>query len=766
MEVGDIWLLLIISGGLEMTHFWSQMKRATATLTLCFVSIAQLVAMAPDSAYAISDTLVISEVQYGGAGVGVSSLEFVELYNKSGAPIDLSATGLKLHIRTSTGTDANKTLTFVHSSVPSHGHFLLVNAAASASLLSLADATYSSSGNTLVDNGAVYISNSSTNDVTTAIDLVGWNDQPAPGYEGSPITGLSAGQSIERKHGGINGNTVDTDNNSADFIVRNAPTPENSLSNTQPSAPAAPTLNSALAGDQEVVLKWSAIEGAQDYRVYVNGNPLASLVSATTFTVTGLTNGASYDFRVSARNMFGTEGALSNTRSATPEAAIVVNPSPVSAQIVYKKDGVAGSMFGVGTITAEVTVPVGELGSSDNPTITFTRPNTSPVVKSLTYNAGLTAWTATYSIDQGTVNQDGQVGVALATTTGKSFALSSGGNLQVNTTVGDPKVTVFSRCSTNQDSFRGETDSDVSQVYIYKSASADLPNLIAVASVTNGSFEEVFIGDNIFGELYVVAVDLFGNKSQPVKVTNDITPPADPAPQVEAKDRMLAISWSAAEGADSYILRWKHAGDPVYQEKTTKSLSEDITVDNDQQYEVSLAVQDAACNKSNFTIRRATARPSGVISQLGRGGVADYESKILAEAVMVAETKDGEATTPVKVSPYSLEEDRNQNGILDREEGLQSSPSPQPTQSPSTSTGPDRSRLIVTIAILLIIAGTAIAAYSWYQGDTTTPSELKPIPPADETEQSEEKTETQEASPTAEKKSTGRKGKGRRKTRW
>src|SRR5262249_22159291 len=90
-----------------------------------------------------------------------------------------------------------------------------------------------------------------------------------------------------------------------------------------PTIPSAPTGLSAIGGDGQVTLGWSASPGATSYNVrpstHVGGPylPIASGVTATTFTDTGLTNGITYFYVVSAVNAAG-ESANSTEVSATP----------------------------------------------------------------------------------------------------------------------------------------------------------------------------------------------------------------------------------------------------------------------------------------------------------------------------------------------------------------------------------------------------------------------------------------------------------------
>ena len=86
-------------------------------------------------------------------------------------------------------------------------------------------------------------------------------------------------------------------------------------------APAAPTL-SATPDDQKVTLTWTPSVGAASYTVYRATASGAEVVyqtglGATSFTDTGLTNGTTYYYQVTAVNVVG-ESPKSNEVSATP----------------------------------------------------------------------------------------------------------------------------------------------------------------------------------------------------------------------------------------------------------------------------------------------------------------------------------------------------------------------------------------------------------------------------------------------------------------
>jgi len=102
-------------------------------------------------------------------------------------------------------------------------------------------------------------------------------------------------------------------------------TGESGYSNQAGATPVAvPTNLTATAGDRQVTLTWNASIGATSYNVYESttyGGPYTKLNSTTNtnYTVTGLTNGVTYYFVVTAVNSTG-ESGYSNQAGATPVA--------------------------------------------------------------------------------------------------------------------------------------------------------------------------------------------------------------------------------------------------------------------------------------------------------------------------------------------------------------------------------------------------------------------------------------------------------------
>jgi hypothetical protein len=109
-------------------------------------------------------------------------------------------------------------------------------------------------------------------------------------------------------------------------------------------APATPTGLTANAGNAQVLLTWNASAGAISYhlkRSTTAGGPYTQVAAPTTanFTVTGLTNGTTYFYVVSALNSVG-ESGNSAQASATPvntpvDVTVTINPANTHAISPY-----------------------------------------------------------------------------------------------------------------------------------------------------------------------------------------------------------------------------------------------------------------------------------------------------------------------------------------------------------------------------------------------------------------------------------------------
>jgi len=103
----------------------------------------------------------------------------------------------------------------------------------------------------------------------------------------------------------------------------------------QVSVPPAPTGLTTTAGNADVSLTWTASSGATSYNIYRSttsggegSTPIATGVSTTSYTDTGLTNGTTYYYEVAAVDAAG-PGAKSAEASATPSAQVFMGEQSV-----------------------------------------------------------------------------------------------------------------------------------------------------------------------------------------------------------------------------------------------------------------------------------------------------------------------------------------------------------------------------------------------------------------------------------------------------
>ncbi len=159
-------------------------------------------------------SLVVSEVQTGGAS---ASDEFVEVANQGSTPLDL--VGLEVVYATSSGSTVTRKATWSVSTLLDPGRrILLANAGGVHAVL--ADATYS--GGFAATGGSVVLRVVGG----PPIDAIGWGDATNTFVEGTAASAPPAGSSLERAPGGPSGNGSDTNDNSVDWFVQGAPSPQ------------------------------------------------------------------------------------------------------------------------------------------------------------------------------------------------------------------------------------------------------------------------------------------------------------------------------------------------------------------------------------------------------------------------------------------------------------------------------------------------------------------------------------------------------------
>jgi len=123
----------------------------------------------------------------------------------------------------------------------------------------------------------------------------------------------------------------------------------NGASSPDTSPPAAPSGLTATPGDGHVALDWSDNSEADlaGYRVYRDGSKIASPTSSS-YDDTGLTNGTSHSYQVSAIDKAGNESPKSAAIAATPQASSSGSRYPLRGVYSRETDGTFDRQTAIG----------------------------------------------------------------------------------------------------------------------------------------------------------------------------------------------------------------------------------------------------------------------------------------------------------------------------------------------------------------------------------------------------------------------------------
>ncbi|MDU4408116.1 MAG: lamin tail domain-containing protein, partial [Corynebacterium sp.] len=187
-------------------------------------------ALAVPTATAATDgsAAVISEVYGGGGNKGAAfTHDFIELYNPTDAPIDLS--GYTVEYFSASGNTGGKVV--LSGTIAPHGYYLVQGAAGNGAGDALPTPDAEGNLNMSGSKGSVQLADATG----SPIDAIGYG--AASLKEGTAAAGLSNAKSASRDAEG-----TDTDDNAADF-TSGAPTPTNTgnkAPSPQPEDPAEP----------------------------------------------------------------------------------------------------------------------------------------------------------------------------------------------------------------------------------------------------------------------------------------------------------------------------------------------------------------------------------------------------------------------------------------------------------------------------------------------------------------------------------------------
>jgi chitin-binding protein len=207
------------------------------------------------------------------------------------------------------------------------------------------------------------------------------------------------------------------------------------------AVPPAPAGLTAVAGDGQVQLSWSATSGATGYNVKrstTNGGPYANVntapVTTTSFTNTGLANGTAYFYVVTAVNASG-ESPVSTQASATPRAATGDNGGVTATTAITAN----GPWFNEQQVRIANTAPITALS------ITVVVQRTTGVSHSGQYNTvgGQVQQTNASTSSAITYQFSLASGQTLSPATSRTFAVQTQGTGTVHPTSGDTYTVTY-----------------------------------------------------------------------------------------------------------------------------------------------------------------------------------------------------------------------------------------------------------------------------------------------------------------------------------
>jgi flagellar biosynthesis protein FliR len=316
---------------------------------------------------------------------------------------------------------------------------------------------------------------------------------------------------------------------------------ESSGSSTPP--PAQPSGVTVRAETAQATVSWAAVAGATSYNIYYsttagqettsNGTKVANATSPK--VITGLTNGMTYHFIVTAVDASG-ESAASSEVSATPLA----NPSGIQ---VTAGDGQVTVSWTAAAGATSYNIYYSTAAGQETTASGVKFPNaTSPQVIT-----GLTNSTTYYFV------------VTAVNASGESAA-SSEVSATPSVAVPAPPSGVTVTATTGQATVSWTAVAGATSYKVYYSATAGVTKSNATNSFPNATSPQVITGliDGTTYYFIVTAADASGESAASSEVS--ATPLARPSGiQVTAGDGQVTVSWTAAAGATSYNIYYSTA---------------------------------------------------------------------------------------------------------------------------------------------------------------------------------------------------------------
>jgi autotransporter-associated beta strand protein len=204
--------------------------------------------------------------------------------------------------------------------------------------------------------------------------------------------------------------------------------------------PLAPASLSAIAGNAQVILSWTAVPGVTGYYLYSGTssgdetNTVVANYSGTSYTNTGLVNGTTYYYLVASTNSTG-ESPDSPEASATPDVNIVIIPR----SLIWNGDGAANIWDVSGASNWQTNNVDTIFNNGDTVTFDNSGSNNVPVTVAGTPQPALVTFNASKNYTLGGVGSIAGTNKLIKTGTGtltiNNTNLYSGGTIISNSTI-------------------------------------------------------------------------------------------------------------------------------------------------------------------------------------------------------------------------------------------------------------------------------------------------------------------------------------------
>jgi fibronectin type 3 domain-containing protein len=367
------------------------------------------------------------------------------------------------------------------------------------------------------------------------------------------------------------------------------------------TVPGVPAGLQAVAGNAEVALSWSASAGATGYlvmRSLTSGGPYTQvgMVTATSYSDTGLVNGTKYFYVVMAGNSAGNSGVSAEV-GATPAAAVAVPPAPTG---VVATGGIAQVVLVWSASTGASSYVVKRGTVSGGPYSQVGAPATASYTDS-----GLTNGTKYFYV------------VAAANSAG-----TGGNSAEVNATPIAPVTVPAAPTGVSATAGNGQVvlswnASAAAVSYIVRRATTSGGPYSQVGTPTAATYTDSGLTNGTKYYYVVAAVNSAGTSGNSAEVSATPTAPvgvpdAPTGVSAAAGNGQVVLTWNASAGAASYVVRRATVGGGPYSQvgaPTATTYTDSGLTNGTKYFYVVAAVNSAGTSGNSAEVNATPAAP-------------------------------------------------------------------------------------------------------------------------------------------------------------